>query len=614
MKPLIFSNIRRVGLGLIFVAGCNNSAPHAPAPVATTAPAAAIHWEKYSDDVFSRAKKQNKIVLLDLEAVWCHWCHVQDETTYQDPKVIELINAKYIAVKVDQDSRPDISNRYENYGWPATIVFNGNGGEIVKRSGYIPPGPMASMLEAIIDDPTPGPSVGAEQKIEFGRDSALTPPLRKELEKKLVDNYDAKNGGWGTIHKFVDWDAVEFCLMQAKAGDKDAEHRARQTLDGGLALIDPVWGGVYQYSVGGDWSQPHFEKLMQFQADMMRIYALAGAQLGEQKYFNAAQQIRGYIADFLTSPDGAFYVSQDADVIDGQHSDKYFAMDDAARRKLGIPRVDTHEYARETGWGIRGLLTYYRLTQNPADLTAAKRAATWALAARAIDGGGFRHGDKGAAGPYLGDTLSMGRAFLALYEATADRAWLKRAEQAADFIAAHFHAGADSKTSAGFLTAAVDPASAFKPTPQIDENVAAARFFNLLYHYTGRKSDHDGADEAMRYLSTPQIALSRSLWMAGLLIADEELRTEPLHVTVVGKKDDRAARALFEEALRAPTGYSRIEWWDQAQGPLANADVEYPPLPEAAAFVCTGNACSSPMSEPGKLAKKLGIHWEDAEK
>src|ERR1700685_1426465 len=101
------------------------------------APAAepALNWMPWSDSLFAQAKQQNKFVLLDLEAVWCHWCHVMDQTTYADNDVRRLIGEKYIAVKVDQDSRPDISNRYEDYGWPATVVFNPSGQEIVKRRG-----------------------------------------------------------------------------------------------------------------------------------------------------------------------------------------------------------------------------------------------------------------------------------------------------------------------------------------------------------------------------------------------------------------------------------------------------------------------------------------------
>src|SRR6202162_1119095 len=101
------------------------------------------------------------------------WCCVMDEETYRDPTVVKLINSKFIALKVDQDSRPDLSNRYEDYGWPATIVFNSDGSEIVKRRGYLPPGQMASMLQAIIDDPSPGPSVVHEAPLVPGGETAL---------------------------------------------------------------------------------------------------------------------------------------------------------------------------------------------------------------------------------------------------------------------------------------------------------------------------------------------------------------------------------------------------------------------------------------------------------
>ena len=100
-----------------------------------------INWQPWSDSVFAQAKREGRFVLLDLGTVWCHWCHVMEEVTYQDPAVIELVNKRYIAVRVDADGRPDLSNRYEDYGWPATIVFNGDGGEIVKRRGYLPPAP-----------------------------------------------------------------------------------------------------------------------------------------------------------------------------------------------------------------------------------------------------------------------------------------------------------------------------------------------------------------------------------------------------------------------------------------------------------------------------------------
>ena len=140
----------------------------------------ALRWQPWSDAAFAQARKEHKFVLLDLEAVWCHWCHVMDDVTYRDPVVTRLLQQRYVLVRVDQDSRPDISNRYEDYGWPATVVFGADGSEIVKRQGYIPPRPMSSMLQAIIDDPSPGPSVEKEAAFHPAADSAIPAALLAE--------------------------------------------------------------------------------------------------------------------------------------------------------------------------------------------------------------------------------------------------------------------------------------------------------------------------------------------------------------------------------------------------------------------------------------------------
>jgi hypothetical protein len=403
---------------------------------------------------------------------------------------------------------------------------------------------------------------------------------------------------------------MEYCLTLARAGDKDAEGRARQTLTAAVKLIDPVWGGVYQYSTDGDWDHPHFEKIMSFQAEVLRVYSQAYAQFGDPAYLKAANDIGRYMRAFLISPDGGFYTSQDADLVPGQHSEGYFSLNDADRRKQGVPRVDAHRYARENGWAIRGFVAWYGATGDGQALADARRAAEWVVKHRSLDGGGFRHDEHDAAGPFLGDTLAMGRAFLALHAATGDREYLKRAEAAADFITRRLAAGEekDAKDAAGFPTAAA-PAKApagLRPGPQIDENIAAARFFNLLAHYTGNDEYRAPAGRAMRYLATPQVARTRGAWLAGILLADRENATEPLHVTVVGAKDDAAAAALLRAALRSPAGYKRVEWWDAREGPLPNPDVQYPPMKTAAAFTCANGVCSSPIKDPAAVEKKVG--------
>ena len=562
-----------------------------------------IKWEKWTDDIFDRAKKENRLVLLDLEAVWCHWCHVMAEITYKDPDVVRLIKSKYIAVRVDQDSRPDLSNRYEEYGWPATIIFGSDGKELAKRSAYIVPREMVGMLQAFIDDPTPGPSVTAEQVLKFDASGKLPGELRTQLEAVHVKRYDPKNKGWGFTHKYLEWDSVEYCMLRAYSGDKEAEAMARDTLTSQLALLDPAWGGVYQYSTDGDWVHPHYEKVMEHNTNNLRLFALAYARWNDPAYLNAAKEIYRFFNTFLSSPDGAFYVSQDADLVPGEHSEAYFKLDDAGRRKLGVPRVDTHVYSRENGWAISAVCALYAATGDSAYLDRAVKAAKWIAANRALAGGGFRHDEKDAFGPYLGDTLAMGQAYLNLYAVTGDRAWLPQAEAAAQFIAKTFASGASvpARDEAGLITAIPPPNSALTPPkPQRDENASAARFANLLFHYTGKKEYQNLSERAFRYLTAPELA--NRIPAATVLLADYEIAHPPAHLVVVGPKADAQAQALFKAAAAYPQSYKRVEWYDRSEGALPNMDVEYPDV--TAAFVCAEGRCSLPIKKAEDLRTK----------
>jgi uncharacterized protein len=566
-------------------------------------PGKEIAWQPWSDSVFAEAKREHKFVLLDLQAVWCHWCHVMDAKTYSDPRVIALIQSRYIAVRVDQDAHPDLANRYQDYGWPATVVFNGGGGEIVKRAGFIPPEQMASMLQAIIDNPSPGPSVTSERPVVL----SSTPGTADAavLQRQLAAGYDAKLGGWGTSQKFLNWDNVDYCLVRAQAGDADAEKMARQTLTAQRQLIDPVWGGVDQYSTDGDWSHPHFEKIMQFQAENMHIYSEAYAQWKDPLYLQTAKGIHDYVRGFLTSPDGVVYTSQDADLVPGEHAGDYFKLDDAGRRKLGLPRVDAHIYSRDNGWFIEALTALYQASGDHRYRDEAARAAEWIIQNRSSDGSGFRHSAEHDDPISLGDNLAMARAFLDLYAITADLVWLDRSEKTARFIAAHFSKEIHGQP-VGFATASGESHSAlFTPQPDFDENVSLARFANLLSHYTGNSLDRQIAEIALRFAGAPEIAEARLSSVGGLLLAKEELASDPLHVVIVGGKNDALAQKLFETAATFPSPYKQVEWIDGHQSGSGPDAITYPHLPTAAAYTCAQAACSSPVTDAKKLAELL---------
>lgn len=550
-----------------------------------------LKWVTWTDNLFEQAEKENRLVILDLEAVWCHWCHVMDEKTYSNAEVAQLLRDHFICVKVDQDSRPDLSTRYDDYGWPATIFFDSKGQELAKRQGFIKPNEMVDLLKKLVAKPVPEEEAKKPAAIQYSSETSLSKALRAELLKKHIDGYDPDEGAWGFGHKFLDWDSVEFALARAHDGNQQAAQMARKTMVGQINLIDPVWGGVYQYSTDGDWNHKHFEKIMQMQGENLKIFSLGHMYFKDPKFLKAAQDIEKYLRTFLMSPEGAFYTSQDADVKKGQHSEWYFKLSDAERKKHGIPRIDKHVYARENGWAINGLVWLYRATGDKKYLDEALKATDYIIKNRSLAGGGFSHDAKDAAGPYLGDSLYMGRAFLSLYEATGDRKWLTKSQQTADFINAHFQ----DKDHAGFVSMDATKSTFQKPQPVLEENIALSRYANLLSHYSGKKEDKSMAQSCMKYLATPEIARMRKILVAGTLLCDRELSQDPAHVTIVGSKSDATAKALFQEANKYPLSYKRVEWFDSKEGAMPNSDVEYPEMPKAAAFTCANQRCSRPV-------------------
>lgn len=569
----------------------------------TVSASAEVAWRGWDQSVFADAKAQNRLVILDLKAVWCHWCHVMEEKTYGDGKVERLLSDKFITVQVDQDANPDLSNRYGDWGWPATIIFAPDGTELAKLQGYVPPERFAPLLEAFVADPTPGPSARAALAIKPAATAVLTAAQRDDLRARSISAFDTEHGGWGDGQKFIDADAMDLLLLQAQAGDAGAATRARKTFDAALHLIDRVDGGIYQYSDKTDWKSPHYEKIMFFQASALRQYSAAYTMWREPAYKQAADDIARYLMTTLRTASGAFATSQDADVDAAMHGKDYYMLDAAARRALGrAPRIDDNIYARENGWAIQGLTAYYAATGERAALDAATTAARAILAGRAIEGGGFRHGDQDRGGPFLGDTLAMGQAALDLYAATGDREWMQVASKASAFIAAKFvDANGGVKTTAAAEAVSATFQQSAKP---LDEQIAVARFANRVNRYTGDASARVLGEHVMRYLASPEL-FERGMPLAGVLVADTELAAEPTHITIVGNKDDATARTLHAAALAYPAIYKRVDWWDRREGAMINPDVTYPELDGAAAFACSSNICSLPAFTPEELVERV---------
>jgi uncharacterized protein YyaL (SSP411 family) len=188
-----------------------------------------------------------------------------------------------------------------------------------------------------------------------------------------------------------------------------------------------------------------------------------------------------------------------------------------------------------------------------------------------------------------------------LHELTQDPEWLDRATAAAKYIEVHFRRA----ELPGYATSEVVPAAPPLPQPQFDENAALVRFGAALARVTGRVEFRTTAENAARWLLAPEVTDRHGPFVAAALVAEAELRTDPVHVMIVGGRDDPAARAMFAAALHRSSPHKLVEWWDRRRGPAPRGEDYFPDLGQAAAFLCANGTCSNPITDPAALQLRL---------
>ncbi len=379
---------------------------------------------------------------------------------------------------------------------------------------------MHSLLKTTVEEPlsiSPVPNVPEEITPKLGH------ACRRRLRLMHRQSFDWEQGGLLSPIKFIDRDSVEYALQLATEHDKQETEMARLTLDNAMALVDPIWGGIYQYSTQGSWNQPHYRKTMSAQAGHLRIYALAYALLNGDRYLSVTHSIRTYIERFLQSDSGAFYSGQ-ADGIPGIDSRLLFAFNSNERELFGIPEIDRRITTRENGWAIEALATNYEYTGDERSLQLALAAYSEINNSCALANGGWLPNAMARQAHNLADSLAMARAMLQLYRITFEQHYLAGACASADYIDKwfrHAHYGYQHTPSwQGQQTR--------RP---LDENISLARFTNLLSYYCNKDQFKDMARHALRYLAIDEIATSR-MEEAGILLLDLELNRPPLTIDI----------------------------------------------------------------------------------
>ena len=299
-----------------------------------------IQWHEWGDEAFAAAKRDNKPILLDIGAVWCHWCHVMDRESYDDPEIAAIVNQHFIAVKVDRDERPDIDSRYQiavqavsgQGGWPLTAFLTPDGKPFYGGT-YFPPNEgygrpsfrrvLLSIANAYKEKH--GDVVDQAKLVEGAIANAESPAGKGEVSSQIVADivqsalgmFDARNGGFGSAPKFPHSSILDLLIDQyGQTGEDQLREVFVTTLEkmarGGV--YDQLAGGFHRYSVDERWIVPHFEKMSYDNSELLKNYVHAYQATGSEFLAGVARDIIRWMDEWLSDREHAgFYSSQDAD-------------------------------------------------------------------------------------------------------------------------------------------------------------------------------------------------------------------------------------------------------------------------------------------------------------
>ena len=310
-----------------------------------------VHWMPWGDAAFARAHAEHKPILLDIGAVWCHWCHVMDGESYEDPAVAELLNRDFICIKVDRDERPDVDSRYQRAvqalsgqgGWPLTAFLTSEG-EVFFGGTYFPPDnnpygrpgfrrvlmEIARAFREERDRVTTNARAIREhvvQTLNEAKAGDVSPDLVSGAADQMARLFDVRYGGFGTAPKFPHPAATEFMLARlydSSGGLEWPRDIVEKTLHGMArgGIRDHLGGGFHRYSVDERWIVPHFEKMSYDNSELLRAYLSAYQHLGTPLYKEVAAGIVDWMFEVMVDPArAAFATSQDADVTFGDDGD-----------------------------------------------------------------------------------------------------------------------------------------------------------------------------------------------------------------------------------------------------------------------------------------------------
>jgi len=541
-----------------------------------------IDWMSYDQQVFTKAKEEQKLVLLEVGANWCHWCHVMDDSTYANKEVQTFLKENFVLTREDQDSRPDLFAAYRPWGWPAIIVQNEYGDDLLRLKGYQERKKFIKVLQKVIDNPTIIEDATADQE-NFSSSSS-------ELAQEFKSRVDHEKGAYPWKNKFIQFQGI----LQGLKMKEDPKMRAWTDLSikNSYALVDPVWSGVYQYSALRSWNNQHYEKLLKIQAEYIKTYSLYGAFTKTEIPLEKAASIVGYCERFFGDNSGLYYNSQNADVVAGVDSEEYYNLNETERLLQGTPSVDESIYLKENAKMSEALVYLWAATDNASYLKKAEQILNVLLETRYSKSGLYLRAEKDEGFYSFEDNRQLLDLMMHFYQLSGDEAYLRKAKELGLIMNENFY------SEEGFMAVCGD--KLVKNTIVDLDNINAVLTFNKLSRLADEKVFFDLAFAA--YERCNKSELHKVVGYLPLLqMADEQLNNEPFHAVFLhdGNQKD-LGQDFFKKILLHPSQYITFDWL-HVNEMNEEEQMMYGGLPPGTLFMCTSSFCSAPMYETTEL-------------
>jgi uncharacterized protein len=621
-----------------------------------------VDWYAWGDEAFTRAREEDRPLLLSIGYAACHWCHVMEHESFEDEATAAVMNEHFVSVKVDREERPDVDGLYMDAvvsmtgqgGWPLTVFLTPDGKPFYGGT-YFPPEPRFNMpaftqvLEAVAEAYR-GRRGDVERQadvlVDAIRQASERPPSSEPLTSELLaravsalrGQFDSVHGGFGGAPKFPPASTLEFLLRTER---HDALDMVRLTLARMAAggMYDLVGGGFHRYSVDTEWVVPHFEKMLYDNALLASAYLHGWLVTGEERYRRVVEETLDYALRELRLPEGGFASAQDADtegeegltytwtpeeirtVLGEEHPEWLLPFEhgrfvlrgeipEEARRRLLVARAERPQPLRDdkalAGWNGLALAALaeaaHRLERDDY-LDAARALAEFLLGPLSTEAGRLlRTYREGVAkiDAYLEDYANVANGLLELHWATGELRWLEGSRRVAD-LAVELFADRDN---GGFYVDAPSGNGLVARRKELDDHPTPSGNSMLAYVLL-RLARIYGHEELERHavgvfrLARPLV--ERAPGAVGHLLCALDLHfSPPREVAVVGDSADlrRAALAGFQPN----TVFAFTPEPTDAVALLAGRGlVDGKP----AAYACERFACRAPVTEPDALQAAL---------